>query len=117
MNDIEKYKRLQNLFDFVKEEIKLVEDKLVDRALMKRVSDLELSIRSMNTLLNLELKYLKDLVVLSEGDLLRVPNFGRKSLNEVREVLAELNLKLNMNREDLLNKVQVDLGVNTDNYV
>jgi hypothetical protein len=38
-------------------------------------------------------------------------------LNEVREVLAELNLKLNMNREDLLNKVQVDLGVNTDNYV
>ena len=58
MNDIEKYKRLQNLFDFVKEEIKLVEDKLVDRALMKRVSDLELSIRSMNTLLNLELKYL-----------------------------------------------------------
>ena len=61
MNDIEKYKRLQNLFDFVKEEIKLEEDKLVDRALMKRVSDLELSIRSMNTFLNLELKYLKDL--------------------------------------------------------
>ena len=55
MNDIEKYKKLQNIFDFVKEEIKLVEDKLVDRALMKRVSDLELSIRSMNTLLNLEL--------------------------------------------------------------
>tara|TARA_R110000796_G_scaffold59578_3_gene137454 strand:+ start:387 stop:740 length:354 start_codon:yes stop_codon:yes gene_type:complete len=117
MNDVEKYIRLQNLFDFVKEEIKLVEDKLVDRALMKRVSDLELSVRSSNTLRNLELKYLKDLVVLSDGDLLRIPNFGRKSLNEVKEVLAELNLKLNMNREDLLSKVQVELGVNRNNYV
>ena len=84
---------------------------------MKRVSDLELSVRSSNTLRNLELKYLKDLVVLSDGDLLRIPNFGRKSLNEVKEVLAELNLKLNMNREDLLSKVQVELGVNRNNYV
>ena len=41
----------------------------------------------------------------------------KMSLNEVKEVLAELNLKLNMNREDLLNKVQVELGVNRNNYV
>ena len=107
MNNVEKLQKLQYIFDFVKEEIKLVEDKLIDRTLMKRVSDLELTVRSTNTLRHLELKYLKDLVSLSEGDLLRTPNFGRKSLNEVKEVLAELNLKLNMNREDYLNKIIV----------
>ena len=65
-------------------------------ALLVKVNDLGLSIRSSNCLRNDNIVYVGDLVQKTEGEMLRSPNFGRKSLNEVREVLAEKGLHLGM---------------------
>jgi DNA-directed RNA polymerase alpha subunit len=57
-------------------------------ALLKKVDELELSVRSANCLKNDNIVYIGDLIQKSEGEMLRTPNFGRKSLNEIKEVLA-----------------------------
>ena len=62
----------------------------------KRVEELELSVRSMNCLKNDNIIYIGDLVQKSEGEMLRTPNFGRKSLNEIKEVLTGMSLYLGM---------------------
>lgn len=67
-----------------------------NRALLRRVEELELSVRSMNCLKNDNIIYLGDLVQKSESEMLRTPNFGRKSLNEIKEVLVNLGLHLGM---------------------
>ena len=61
---------------------------------------MELSVRSANCLKNDNIVYIGDLVQKTEGDMLRTPNFGRKSLNEIREVLGQMNLQLGMHIED-----------------
>ena len=64
--------------------------------LLKKVDDLELSVRSMNCLKNDNIVYIGDLVRKTESEMLRTPNFGRKSLNEIKEVLAQMGLYLGM---------------------
>ena len=61
---------------------------------------MELSVRSANCLRNDNIVYIGDLVQKSENDMLRTPNFGRKSLNEIREVLMQMGLNLGMDIAD-----------------
>lgn len=72
------------------------EENTLMKNLLKRVEELELSVRSANCLKNENIVYIGDLVQKTEGDLLRTPNFGRKSLNEIKAVLDELGLYLGM---------------------
>ena len=64
--------------------------------LLKKVDELELSVRSANCLKNDNIVYIGDLIQKTEGEMLRTPNFGRKSLNEIKEVLAQMGLHLGM---------------------
>ena len=83
-------------------------------ALLKKVDELELSVRSANCLKNDNIVYIGDLIQKSESEMLRTPNFGRKSLNEIKEVLAQMGLHLGMeapnwppdNIEDLAKKYE-----------
>ena len=65
-------------------------------ALLKKVDELELSVRSANCLKNDNIVYIGDLIQKTEAEMLRTPNFGRKSLNEIKAVLAEMGLHLGM---------------------
>ena len=64
--------------------------------LLKKVSDIELSVRSANCLQNDNIIYIGDLVRKTEPEMLKTPNFGRKSLNEIKQVLSEMGLKFGM---------------------
>ena len=84
--------------------------------LLRRVDELELSVRSANCLKNENIVYIGDLVQKTEAEMLRTPNFGRKSLNEIKEVLAQMGLKLGMevpgwppeNIEELAKKLETE---------
>ncbi len=69
-------------------------------ALLKKVDELELSVRSANCLKNDNIVYIGDLIQKTEAEMLRTPNFGRKSLNEIKEVLAGMGLHLGMEVPD-----------------
>ena len=85
-----------------------------NRNLLRKVDELELSVRSANCLKNDNIIYIGDLVQKSEGEMLRTPNFGRKSLNEIKEVLQQMGLSLGMqiqnwppeNIEDLAKRLE-----------
>ncbi|MCB1351697.1 MAG: DNA-directed RNA polymerase subunit alpha [Rhodobacteraceae bacterium] len=64
--------------------------------LLKKVDELELSVRSANCLKNDNIVYIGDLIQKTEAEMLRTPNFGRKSLNEIKEVLTSMGLHLGM---------------------
>src|SRR5256885_5309814 len=68
----------------------------LNRYLLKKVDELELSVRSANCLKNDNIIYIGDLVQKTEAEMLRTPNFGRKSLNQIKEVLASMGLRLGM---------------------
>ncbi|PPR46840.1 MAG: DNA-directed RNA polymerase subunit alpha [Alphaproteobacteria bacterium MarineAlpha5_Bin9] len=68
--------------------------------LLKKVEELELSVRSANCLKNDNIIYIGDLVQKTESEMLRTPNFGRKSLNEIKEVLSQMELSLGINVND-----------------
>ena len=68
--------------------------------LLKKVDELELSVRSANCLKNDNIVYIGDLIQKTEAEMLRTPNFGRKSLNEIKEVLSSMGLHLGMEVED-----------------
>ncbi len=82
--------------------------------LLRKVDELELSVRSANCLKNDNIVYIGDLVQKTEAEMLRTPNFGRKSLNEIKEVLSQMGLHLGMevsgwppdNIEELARKVE-----------
>lgn len=84
-----------------------------NKALLRKVEELELSVRSANCLKNDNIIYIGDLVQKTEGEMLRTPNFGRKSLNEIKEVLSQMGLSLGMdvptwppeNIEELIKKL------------
>ena len=84
-----------------------------NRNLLRKVDELELSVRSANCLKNDNIVYIGDLVQKTEAEMLRTPNFGRKSLNEIKEVLAKMGIHLGMetpgwppeNIEDLIKRV------------
>ena len=90
------------------------EDLPFNRNLLRKVDELELSVRSANCLKNDNIIYIGDLVQKSEADMLRTPNFGRKSLNEIKEVLSQMGLHLGMeipnwppeNIEDLAKRLE-----------
>ena len=85
-----------------------------NKNLLRKVDELELSVRSANCLKNDNIVYIGDLVQKSESEMLRTPNFGRKSLNEIKEVLATMGLGLGMeitnwppeNIEDLAKRLE-----------
>jgi DNA-directed RNA polymerase subunit alpha len=80
------------------------------RNLDRSVNELELSVRAANCLKNVELKTIRDLVLKSENEMLKTKNFGRKSLNEIKEVLAQMGLRLGMKPEDLEPRGDKDNG-------
>ena len=89
----------------------------LNRYLLKKVDELELSVRSANCLKNDNIIYIGDLVGKTEAEMLRTPNFGRKSLNEIKEVLSSMGLRLGMdipgwppeNIEDMAKKLEQEL--------
>ncbi len=70
-----------------------------DKKLLKRVEELELSVRANNCLKNDDISYLGELVQKTENDMLKTPNFGRKSLNEIKMQLENMGLSLGMEVE------------------
>jgi len=68
--------------------------------LNRSVEELELSVRSYNCLKNAEIRTIRDLVQRSESEMLKTKNFGRKSLNEIKEILAEMGLSLGMKLDE-----------------
>ena len=110
--------QLNNFINFEEpeeEEIQeVIEDLPFNRNLLRKVDELELSVRSANCLKNDNIVYIGDLVQRSEPEMLRTPNFGRKSLNEIREVLKIMGLELGMvieswppeNIEELVKRIE-----------
>ncbi len=107
------------LFINFEEPTQVVEEEKKDelpfnKNLLRKVDELELSVRSANCLKNDNIIYIGDLVQKTEAEMLRTPNFGRKSLNEIKEVLAQMGLHLGMeipnwppeNIEDLAKKLE-----------
>ena len=92
--------QLQVFVNFEEPKTETVEERAPELAfnpaLLKKVDELELSVRSANCLKNDNIVYIGDLIQKSEGEMLRTPNFGRKSLNEIKEVLAQMGLHLGM---------------------
>ena len=109
---------MQNFINFEEpeeeEEVPEVDDLPFNKNLLRKVDELELSVRSANCLKNDNIVYIGDLVQRSEPEMLRTPNFGRKSLNEIREVLKSMELELGMmienwppeNIEELAKKIE-----------
>ena len=62
----------------------------------KSIEELELSVRSYNCLKNASIRSIRELVAKTENDLLKTKNFGRKSLNEIKEILSSMGLSLGM---------------------
>ena len=73
------------------------EDERLLEQLSRSVEELELSVRSYNCLKNADIKLIGDLVSRTEAEMLKTKNFGRKSLNEIKDLLAEMGLSLGMN--------------------
>ena len=110
--------QLNNFINFEEPEeeevTEVLEDLPFNKNLLRKVDELELSVRSANCLKNDNIVYIGDLVQRSEPEMLRTPNFGRKSLNEIREVLKVMGLELGMdvenwppeNIEELVKKIE-----------
>ncbi len=75
----------------------------------RSVEELELSVRSNNCLKNANIKTIRDLVQKTESEMLKTKNFGRKSLNEIKEILATMGLSLGMKFDENGNPIQIDL--------
>ncbi len=89
-------------FEEPREEVAQVEPESpkFNRNLLRKVDELELSVRSANCLKNDNIIYIGDLVQKTEAEMLRTPNFGRKSLNEIKEVLTQMGLHLGLEVPD-----------------
>ena len=92
--------QLQVFINFEEPKARVADESKPDLAfnpvLLKKVDELELSVRSANCLKNDNIVYIGDLIQKTEAEMLRTPNFGRKSLNEIKAVLAEMGLHLGM---------------------
>jgi len=73
---------------------------MLNENLKRSVEELELSVRSYNCLKNADIKTIGDLVQRSEAEMLKTKNFGRKSLNEIKEILSEMGLSFGMKLGD-----------------
>lgn len=83
------------------------DERLMDQ-LSRSVDELELSVRSYNCLKNADIKTIGDLVTRTEGEMLKTKNFGRKSLNEIKDILAEMGLSLGMDVD--VRKIKARMG-------
>ncbi|MDC9701755.1 MAG: DNA-directed RNA polymerase subunit alpha [Alphaproteobacteria bacterium] len=97
--------QLQIFVNFEEPKVEVEEQSVVpslsfNPVFLKKVEELEFSVRSANCLKNDNIVYIGDLVQKSETDMLRTPNFGRKSLNEIKELLAGMGLHLGMEVKD-----------------
>lgn len=92
------------------EEVSAEEREPVNENLNRSVEDLELSVRSSNCLRNANLNYIGELVQKTEAEMLKTKNFGRKSLNEIKQLLSEMELSLGM----ALDNWKVPVAANTD---
>ena len=96
--------QLQLFINFEEPQREVVEESSsepeINRNLLRKVDELELSVRSANCLKNDNIVYIGDLIQKTEAEMLRTPNFGRKSLNEIKEVLSGMGLHLGMDVED-----------------
>ena len=96
--------QLTGFINFEEEPISMgpepVEDKpKFNENLYRSIEELELSVRSSNCLKNANIKYIWELVQKTEAEMLKTKNFGRKSLNEIKEILNEMGLSLGMKLE------------------
>lgn len=87
--------------DEVHEPIIEEKQKEFNKNLLRSVNELELSVRAANCLKNANIKTIADLVQRTEAEMLKTKNFGRKSLNEIKEILSEMGLSLGMKLENL----------------
>ena len=78
------------------------------KLLYRPVEGLPISVRAFNGLQNADIKYIGELVQRTEQDMLKIKNFGRKSLNEIKEVLADMGLSLGMRLENLPSRSELD---------
>jgi len=94
----------------VEEEVKRVEEPRakLNEHLFKRMEEIELSVRSANCLENADIKYVGELVQRSEPELLRTKNFGRKSLNEIKDILDKFGLGLGMKLDEFPSREDLD---------
>ena len=76
--------------------------------LFRCVDELELSVRSANCLQNANIRYIGELVQRTEGEMLKTKNFGRKSLNEIKDVLISMGLSLGMVLEDFPSRKELE---------
>ncbi len=76
--------------------------------LFRSVDELELSVRSANCLKNADIRYIGELVQKSEAEMLKTKNFGRKSLNEIKEILSEMNLSLGIKLDSFPSREEID---------
>ncbi len=79
-----------------------------NEVLYRPVDELELSVRSANCLQNADIKYIGELVQKTEGEMLKTKNFGRKSLNEIKEILNGLGLEFGMKLENFPLRADLD---------
>jgi DNA-directed RNA polymerase subunit alpha len=86
----------EGMFEQVAEEEEAEDTDEWNENLFKTVEELELSVRSANCLQNANIKYIYELVERTEAEMLKTKNFGRKSLNEIKEILSEMGLALGM---------------------
>jgi DNA-directed RNA polymerase subunit alpha len=103
-----------SVFTGVEEPVEEVEKKpeetgpKLNENLFRRIDELELSVRSSNCLENADIKYIGELVQRSEAEMLRTKNFGRKSLNEIKEILTEMGLALGIKIENFPPRHELD---------
>jgi DNA-directed RNA polymerase subunit alpha len=76
--------------------------------LFRSVDELELSVRSANCLQNANIKYIGELVQKTEPEMLKTKNFGRKSLNEIKEILQSMGLSLGMTLENFPSRKEIE---------
>jgi DNA-directed RNA polymerase subunit alpha len=97
--------------DFIVEEEKLVVEepkKKLNEHLFRRIDEIDLSVRSANCLENADIKYIGELIQKSEAELLRTKNFGRKSLQEIKDVVIDMGLSLGMKLEEFPSRRELD---------
>jgi DNA-directed RNA polymerase subunit alpha len=92
----------------VKVEEEFHEETPLNENLFRTVEELELSVRSANCLKNANIRYIGELVQKTEAEMLKTKNFGRKSLNEIKEILAEMNLSLGMKLESFPSREEIE---------
>jgi len=95
------------------EESEIVEEKFIDKHdfnenLYRSVDELELSVRSANCLKNADIKYIGELVQKTEQEILTTKNFGRKSLNEIKDILSCMGLKLGIKPDSFPSRDDLD---------